>query len=236
MGRSARSNTRRSTADSGSFGGSGAGGDGSDDLGEIGGDSGGDGDGDDGDDDDSGPLEGNERVALVVLRSAKQFGGLVAWCRSVDWRDARNKREVQHLCLIADMFVREGVKAAKSQAFELLCRRIAGVHLADASGNWKVCDSTCATGPNDTLLPRTALKKILREAAQFEALAPHAQHHSGAGGGRGGRRGGRGGGSGDFGGRGRGRGGFGGGGRSSDSSSSSGSGAPASSAGSAARQ
>ena len=205
MGRSARSNTRRSTADSGSFGGSGAGGDGSDDLGEIGGDSGGDDDGD-GDDDDSGPLEGNERVALVVLRSAKQFGGLVAWCRSVDWR-ITNKREVQHLCLIADMFVREGVKAAKSQAFELLCRRIAGVHLADASGNWKVCDSTCATGPNDTLLPRTALKKILREAAQFEALAPHAQHHSGAGGGR-----------------------------SSDSSSSSGSGAPASSAGSAARQ
>ena len=180
---------------------------------------------------------GDERVALVVLHAAKQFGGLLAWCRSVDWRDPRNKREVQHLCLIADMFAREGVKAGKSQGFEFLCRRIAGVHLADASGNWKVCDSTCATGPNDTLLPRTALKKILREAAQFEALAPH---NGGGGGGRGGRRGGggRGGyGGGGRGGRGGGRGGGGSDGRAgSSTSSSSGVGAAPSGGGSAARQ
>ena len=151
-----------------------------------------------------------ERIASAVLAEARVYGSMVAWVRSAEWKNARNLNECRAAAGVIDKLLEEGIQE-DSIGLEMLIRRVMGVHLADSTGNWGVCDALQWSGPNSSLLPRAALTSALRQAAQMERLTKQTNKNGGGGRGnfgnygdrdrdrdRGGNRGGRGG-------RGRGR-------------------------------
>ena len=149
----------------------------------------------------------SDRIAPVILSQIKVYGSLVNWVRITDWKNTRNKNECNALAMAIDLLLEENEISEDSLALEMLIRRLNGVHMADTSGNWGVCNALQWTGPNNTLLPRSTLTQALKQAAQMEKLtkrsAGDAAYGGGGGTGRSYGSGGRGGGRRSFGGRGQ---------------------------------
>ena len=125
--------------------------------------------GDGGDDSGVHRASGDERIAPTVLAEARVYGSMVAWVRSTEWKHTRNLNECRALAAAIDKLVEEGV-SQDSVGVEMLVRRVMGVHMADSTGNWGVCDALQWSGPNSSLLPRSTLTGALRQAAQMERL------------------------------------------------------------------
>ena len=113
--------------------------------------------------------EFEERIAPQVLSQVSPYGSFKNWVRMVDWKKERNKHEAESLASAIDCFLNENVDL-NSLGLEILLRRLNGVHLADTTNNWSVCSALQWSGPNNTLLPRTALTSAYRQAAQMERL------------------------------------------------------------------
>ena len=66
-----------------------------------------------------------------VIDPAQNIDGI----HDVAIKDARTRREILVLCRCID----EMRKRRHDRAMEVLCRRLAGLHTADVTGNWKMC-------------------------------------------------------------------------------------------------
>jgi len=112
-----------------------------------------------------------DNLLQATLNQAKLYGGLTNWVNITDWRNDRNKHECENLALVIDLLVEEGEVSMQSAALRQLAARLNGVHLADTTGNWNVCNAISYVGPNNSLLPKSLLTKTLKQAAQFDTLS-----------------------------------------------------------------
>ena len=167
-------------------------------------------------------------AAVMIGRICRYHGTFSSWLnRQTEValpKNARNRRELNCLCLLIDLLLEEGVPYTRP-SIELLVRRIAALHLVCCGKGWEVAEQLEGDDVN-SLLPRDTLRAALRDAAVVNKLSSAGRSDGkrqsgggsgsggagaaaggwGAGGGGGGRGGGRGRGFG------RGRGGHGGGG------------------------
>jgi hypothetical protein len=119
----------------------------------------------------------DERLAPSVLQNAQLYGGsLLKWANAVDWKHLRNKNEALAWGELVDVLLAEGV-AKSSLGIELALRRLTGVHMADTTGNWKLCEALkWAGGPNNTLLARDNLLAAMKQATKLDKLMSGSDH------------------------------------------------------------
>jgi hypothetical protein len=113
----------------------------------------------------------SEDILQSTINQAKLYGGLTNWVNITEWRNDRNKHECENLALVIDLLIEEGEVSMDSAALRQLAARLNGVHLADTTGNWNVCNAISYVGPNNSLLPKSLLTKTLKQAAQFDTLS-----------------------------------------------------------------
>jgi hypothetical protein len=130
-----------------------------------------------------------------IERNVRLFGSFKAHCRTVEWKSVRNKHECEALAQILDQLATLDPVIAKVPAIykakDLAMRRYAGVQMADNLGRWEVCSALQGSAADNSLLPRSAMVKTLKDARLFtnlEARGPGAVSASSAAGGPTGRR------------------------------------------------
>jgi hypothetical protein len=157
-------------------------------------------------DDDLRPVATFEKFGPKIYARAMTMGGFTPWVNSQDFKAPRNKREVEVLAQALDQLLLEGVSMETSLGMEVLARRLAAVHLADQSKNWKIAEAIQLPTVASSLLPQAELNAVIRTAATMTrldaSLHPRrstTRYYRG-GGGYGGGGGGYGGGGGGYGG------------------------------------
>ena len=134
------------------------------------------------------------RVAPGMMLAAQQYGSMQGWVRQTNWKVIRNRHECDHLAQVVDALVAESVTTAYT-GMELLCRRIAGVQLADHHSEWSLAEALAVGGGGGSLLSREDLRRALKDAAQLKRLNDSVSGGGGGGGKKGGRWNGGGGGA-----------------------------------------
>ena len=110
-------------------------------------------------------VNGRERIADDVAKSVhKQSGTFVFWIKTIEWRSGRNRHEASVLAQGLDHMVEEGIVPSESNAMETFIRRLIGIHEVDQSRDWAVAKAL-AWEEHGSILPRSALRLALREAA-----------------------------------------------------------------------
>jgi hypothetical protein len=104
---------------------------------------------------------------MEILDRLLRKGSAVAYVdgKKNEWRDKRNQHECERIAFAIDEFLTTGV-GYRNPGMSALLRNLAAVELADSSGNWNVVSSIA--GPQEGLLSRTELRKVLRETANYE--------------------------------------------------------------------
>jgi hypothetical protein len=82
------------------------------------------------------------------------------------FKSERNRRECLALAKLLDALLARDVHAAK----EVACRRLAGVHLADMSGDWNVCDVFEGVMDKQSYVPEEFLQRVVKSVMRIEAL------------------------------------------------------------------
>jgi hypothetical protein len=139
----------------------------------------------DGDDDDDGHDGGEEftsnrdsespaeskqkRLATEILERVEPYGSVKSWVKMYEWKNARNRRECEAIAQAVDAFRAEGATTS-SLGIEILLRRLSGVQLADLTGKWEACESVAWSSFGNSLLPRSELRRVLKDADQMSRL------------------------------------------------------------------
>ena len=86
------------------------------------------------------------------------------------WKSERNKNECLTLARALD-HLRRG-KPRVSDAIELLVRRLAGVDIADETGNWSLCQALEGGSSHDrqSLVPEDVMRGALKSVVQLQAI------------------------------------------------------------------
>lgn len=110
------------------------------------------------------------RVAGDVLDRAG--GSLRDWCLyRATFKHDRNKYECVSIATAIDELIREGtIDVYSSVAVEILLRRFVGVHLADETGSWALCDALEFNNNTHSLLPDYVLSRAMQKGLQLEKL------------------------------------------------------------------
>lgn len=114
-------------------------------------------------------FETDERIAPTALLNVQKYGSLVSWVRLTQFKNQRNRHECEALADAIDTLLAEGVDE-NSLGIEKLVRRMMGVHAADTTGNWNMCDALLWNGPNNSLLSRDTLTSAMKRAATYQSL------------------------------------------------------------------
>jgi len=147
----------------------------------------------------------DEKMAMKILTRALTMGSVSAWTQAQSFKAVRNKKEALVLAQAIDAFLKE-VDPQQSVGLEILCRRLAAIHLADRTSNWNMANAIQLPTVADSLLPQADLSQAIRSAASLGRIEaslnrsqPSRRYNNRRGGG-GGFSGGGGGGGGGFGG------------------------------------
>lgn len=105
-------------------------------------------------------------IAGTVIESAQPAGSLKNYVRLKEWKQERNRHECEVLAHALDALLADGVPV-ECLGVEILCRRLAGVELADSTGKWSVADEMSWTSTR-SLLPRDEVRRVLKSASAFE--------------------------------------------------------------------
>ena len=84
----------------------------------------------------------------------------------VVFQKERNRRECLLLAKVLDAIRKKQYKLAR----ELLCRRIAGVHSADTSGNWSMCDAFEQVLDKQSFVPDGVMQRVLKSVSRMKAV------------------------------------------------------------------
>ena len=101
-----------------------------------------------------------------VLRASGGTKCLEVFKNDIPFKHERNKREILCLARIADLIFSDNI----SVAVEIIARRIAGVHTADSTGSWDVCDHLEQNMENHSFVPAGILRRTLNHVARQQAL------------------------------------------------------------------
>jgi hypothetical protein len=121
-----------------------------------------------------------QRQATAIWANISGWGSARQWVRMQEWSSARNRKECERMADAVDALVSSGVPLT-SEGMEVLLRNFAGVHLADATGNWSVMETTAWRSGAYGILPRDELARALREASRFSSFK-RSSHNGGQGG------------------------------------------------------
>lgn len=91
---------------------------------------------------------------------------LSVYRRDVTIKDTRSRREINVLAGIIDLLRARDYRSA----LEMCVRRLAGVHTADASGNWRMCDAFEMHTETRSFVPERFLKRALSTVVQLQAV------------------------------------------------------------------
>ena len=87
--------------------------------------------------------------------------------KALEFKNSRNRGELLALAKVVD-FARKGETA---MAIEWACRRMAGVHTADQSGNWQVSDVFEMNTASQSYVPAGFLQMALKQVARVAAIS-----------------------------------------------------------------
>ena len=109
-----------------------------------------------------------------ALRGKGTNSLLTVFKQEAHFSSTRNRNEALLLANAIDQLQLGNVRTA----LELLCRRLAGVHIADSTDNWNICDAIEMRSDKRTFMPEDFLRRALKTSAQIEAA--HRSAHSSA--------------------------------------------------------
>jgi len=113
---------------------------------------------------------GRKRIAAISWLRMKKLGGAMAWYRltASKW-SSRNQKECEVICSTLDQLINEAIEPSLSVAFEILIRRLSGLHAVELGYGWSVCSAIQWDNDTDPL-PYDELQLALRSAATTERL------------------------------------------------------------------
>lgn len=118
---------------------------------------------------DSSTESKQKRLAAEILERIEPYGSVKSWVKMYEWKNARNRRECEAIAQAVDALRAEGATTS-SLGLEILLRRLSGVQLADLTGKWEACESVAWSSLGNSLLPRTELRRVLKDADQMSRL------------------------------------------------------------------
>jgi hypothetical protein len=124
----------------------------------------------------------DENIASMLLRANTVLGAV----RMENLQNPRNKREAEALAKAIDALLNGQPDVAK----ELLCRRLAGVRIADHTGAWDACDVLEGMSMQQGDLPQHILTQVAKRANALAAMHRLGASAASATGSHGGRQGG----------------------------------------------
>ena len=108
------------------------------------------------------------------------FSSLAQAFTAHTWKSDRNKNECLTLARALDHLRRK--KPRVSEAVELLSRRLAGVDIADDTGNWAICQALEGGSSHErqSLVPEDVMRGALKSVVQLQAIQKTAGQSSGS--------------------------------------------------------
>jgi hypothetical protein len=106
----------------------------------------------------------------TVCRS--YFGKFAVWCRSVEWKDGRARREANTICRALDAFIDEGLKPGTSVGMEILSRRLAAMVTIN-EGKVKNPNSVADQleyQEIDVMIPHKAFLAAVKKSSMYERV------------------------------------------------------------------
>jgi hypothetical protein len=111
----------------------------------------------------------------------------------IEFKRDRNKKECITLARMLDSLLRKRYREVTEQ----LCRRLAGVHAADTSDNWAICDAFELVMDKQSFVPDDIMQRAIKNVMRMQALESASKSagagrasgtsHQKAGGGKGGK-------------------------------------------------
>ena len=101
------------------------------------------------------------------LKGIDEHGSFALWCRHVEFKKSRNQRE----CLMLSRCLDALLSGQWALAGDLIARRLAGVHQADAKDNWAIASAIERTSHDDSFVSTDALHKFLKVAERYNKLS-----------------------------------------------------------------
>jgi hypothetical protein len=116
-----------------------------------------------------GILIDNTRLSAYIIESTPD--GLAEWVRKQHFKENRNFKECIQWAQVIDALVADkAVNIHTSIPLERAVRRMIGVHTADKSRNWSMCDALEMQDTCTTLLPPLIFERTVKRAAQLAKL------------------------------------------------------------------
>lgn len=112
-----------------------------------------------------------------VLRGAPDSTVQKVYKYDISFNHTRNQRE----CLTLAALIDAARAGDLNQVLELACRRLAGVHTADASNNWKICDAIELHTASQSFVPSGYLQLALKQVVRMQAVEKTSSAPRGAG-------------------------------------------------------
>jgi hypothetical protein len=118
-------------------------------------------------------LSREEKQVLGIWNNLRKSGSATLFVRNTRWRDkpqgVRNRRECERAAAAIDDLMEAGI-TWRNPGMATLLRNLAGVHLAEVTGNWDVCDELGWANTERGLLERDDLFRVLRGANKFSSF------------------------------------------------------------------
>jgi len=109
------------------------------------------------------------RLAVQLIHNARPYGSFVNFVKMVEWKQKRTQREAEHIAQSVDAYLNDGVSPL-CDGMEIQLRRLAGIHLADETDDWEVCEAVQFTPTSKSLLPRLEVDRVIKSAVQRKRL------------------------------------------------------------------
>ena len=119
------------------------------------------------DSDDGHDALDSKKIGKNIYSSMKVAGSARNYVRDLQFRSDRNEKEAMSLALACDAMVKDNPKVA----FEIITRRLAGVIMADRTGNWSHSSAIEWKNTDGVPLSHKLLKFFDRRAKAFETNA-----------------------------------------------------------------
>ncbi len=104
-------------------------------------------------------------LPTVLDRLRRKYRNSAAtWVAQTKFKNFRNEREALAWAEAVDSYRKDHPRARSSHTLDLLCRRMAGVHLADATGNWSVCEVLQGDAIHSSLVDNDLLRDVAKKA------------------------------------------------------------------------
>ena len=108
-----------------------------------------------------------KRFVRNVLSQAGASGSVYkVYKYDIEFKRDRNHKECISLARMLDSLLQKRYKEVQEQ----MCRRLAGVHAADTSGNWAFCDAFELVMDKQSFVPDDLMQRAVKNVMRMQAL------------------------------------------------------------------